>query len=182
MVRNREDPSAIPITEVDVTIRGTSPLVLLPLGVFKGQRLTEDVDRVDEARKLYRRCDGRDGFPAGGIKRSVLEGVHGLDSDTRQAVSAGMHILGEDETNMVALDGKYRGEVFDFVFKKPQRVVKMTLPVLDEWEAVFRIQYAEETISRESIKAFLGEAGKKIGIGHRRPQQGTFEVKKIVSV
>lgn len=182
MARKRGETSALPISEVQVTIKGTSPLVLLPLGAFKGHHLVDDDDRVEESLKLYRRSDGHSGFPAGGIKRAVTEAIAKLDLETRSSVDAGLHIIGEDETNMVVLDGEHHGEDYDFEFKKPKRTVTLTLPVLDEWTSTFRIQYLEETIGLKNVERFLEGAGQKVGIGHRRPDHGTFEVEKIVSI
>jgi hypothetical protein len=182
MAKKRGDSSALPISEVQVTIKGTSPLVLLPLGAFKGQHLTDDQDRVEESLKLYRRHDKRAGFPAGGIKRAVQESMKGLDLETRRSVESGMHIVGEDETNMVVLEGEHHGESFDFDFKKPKRTVTLKLPVLDQWRATFLVQFIGQSISRKHVEKFLGDAGKKVGLGHRRPERGTFEVENIVSV
>lgn len=182
MARKRGETSALPVSEVQVTIKGTSPLVLLPLGAFKGQHLIDDDDRVEESLKLYRRSDGHNGFPAGGIKRSVIEAVAKLNLETRRSVDAGFHVIGEDETNMVILDGEHRSEDYDFEFKKPKRAVTLTLPVLDEWTSTFRVQYLAEAIDLKSVESFLVRAGREVGIGHRRPDHGTFEVEKIVSI
>ena len=182
MAKKRGDASALPISEVQVTIKGTSPLVLLPLGAFKGQHLVDDDDKVEESLKLYRRRDGQNGFPAGGVKRAITEAIAKLDLETRRSVDAGLHIIGEDETNMVVLDGDHRGEDYDFDFKRPKRTVTLKLPVLDEWTSTFRVQYLGNTISRKNVERFLWDAGRKVGIGHRRPERGTFEVEKIVSV
>jgi len=172
--------SALSVSEVQVTIKGTAPLVLLPLGVFKGEKLVANHDKVEEALKLYRRHDGLLGFPAGGIKEAVITAVLKLDKETRAAVNSGFHIIGEDETNMVVLSGEYHGEPFDFDFKKPQRTITLTLPVLDQWSATFRVQYLSSSISLKNIEQFFGDAGRKVGIGHRRPVQGTFEITQVL--
>ena len=181
MARKR-DPSALKIEEIEVTVQGTAPLVILPLGAFKGRQVLEDADEVEHALKLYRRESGELGFPAGGIKRAVMEAIAKLDLDTRRSVESGMHVIGEEATNMVVLEGKHHGEDFDFDFKKPERTVTLKLPVLDKWECKFRVQYMGQTINRKLIEKFLGQAGEEVGLGHRRPDQGTFKVQKIVSV
>jgi hypothetical protein len=173
---------SLDVSEADVMIRGTAPLVLLPLGVFKGEKLVDSHDKVDESLKLYRRHDGKTGFPAGAFKQAVYEAVSSFDEETKDAVYSGFHVIGEDETNMVILSGKNHGEGFIFDFKKPKRTVLITLPVLNEWSSVLRIQYLKDSISLGKIKRFLGEAGRGIGVGHRRPEKGTFEISKVLSI
>jgi hypothetical protein len=181
MAGKRESPSGLSIKELEVTVQGTAPLVILPLGCFKDRTIDEDQDEVEQSLKLYRRADGDAGFPAGGIKQAVLEAVRSLDTDTKRNVAAGMHIVGEPETNMVRLEGKPRGEDFDFDFKRPKRVVTITLPVYDKWSCRFNVQYLGSSISRKDIETFFAEAGRRVGLGHRRPERGTFEVKKVVA-
>jgi len=182
MAKRREGPArGLPIQELEVTVAGTAPLVLLPLGCFKDRTIDEDQDEVENSLSLYRRHDGAAGFPAGGIKTAVLEAAKGLDADTRRHLAAGMHIVGEPETNLVRLKGTPRGEEFDFDFKRPKRTVTITLPVYDRWSCRFNVQFLDSSISRRDIEKFLAAAGKTVGIGHRRPEQGTFEVKRVAA-
>lgn len=181
MAKKRVETSALDISEIEVTIKGTAPLVLLPLGVFKGEQLVEHHDKVAESLKLYRRHDEQLGFPSGAFKTAVTVAVSKLDKETKAAVNTGFHVLGEDETNMAVLNGEHHGEDFSFDFKKPKRTVTLTLPVLDEWSATLRVQYMGSIISRKHIEQFLSDAGRTVGIGHRRPKQGTFEISQVVS-
>lgn len=176
------ETSAPSISELKVTIQGTAPLILLPLGVFKGEQLVDNHNKVEEALKLYRREDEQLGFPAGGLKQAVCEAVAKLDTDTKGSVYSGLHVIGEDETNMIVLEGEHHGEPFDFNFKKPKRTITLTLPVFDEWTATFHVHFMESTISRRNIEQFLRDAGSKVGIGHRRPDKGTFKIKQVVPV
>lgn len=178
----RMEMSALNTSELDVTVQGTAPLVLLPLGVFKGEQLIDNHDKFAEALKLYLRHDGKPGLPAGALKQCICEAVAKLDKDTRNAVDSGFHVIGEDETNMVALEGEPHGEDFVFSFKKPKRVITLTLPVLDSWTATFRVHFMTSIISRKNVERFLSDAGRKVGVGHRRPSKGTFKIKKVVPV
>lgn len=181
MAKKRVAMSALNISEIEVTVQGTAPLVLLPLGVFKGEKLVDHHNKVEEALKLYRRHDGLLGFPAGSFKAALIEAVVKLDKETRAAVDT-IHVIGEDETNMVVLTGEHHGEDFSFDFKKPERTVTLTLPVLDEWSAILRVQYVSSAISRKNLEQFLSDAGVKIGIGHRRPEKGTFRIAQITKI
>lgn len=180
MAKARGDPSAMQVEEFEVTIEGTSPLVLLPLGFFKNCPDDED-EQVERALDLYRREDGKPGFPAGGLKDAVLESCKKLDVDTRRRVASGFHIVGEDATNRVLLHGDSEGVDFDFNFKKPKRTVTRTLPQLDTWTCVFPVHLMTGNLGSKEFKKFLGVAGEKVGIGHRRPEMGTFKVTNIVS-
>lgn len=179
--KKRVEMSALDISELEVTVQGTAPLVLLPLGVFKGEKLVDNHDKFAEALKLYLRHDGRPGLPAGAFKEAVITAVTKLDKETRAAVDT-IHVIGEDETNMVVLEGEPHGESFDFNFKKPKRTITLTLPVLDSWTATFRVHFMTSIISRKNVERFLNEAGRKVGIGHRRPEKGTFKIKQVVKV
>mgnify|MGYP001818260833 CR=1 FL=1 len=165
------------ISEIEVTITGTKPLVLLPLGTFKGEKLVDNHDKVAESLKLYRRHDGQLGFPAGAFKEAVITAVANLDKETKAAVATGFHVFGEEETNMVALSGEHHGESFSFDFKKPKRTITLTLPVLNEWSAILHVQFVASVISGKNILKFLDDAGRRVGVGHRRPDKGTFEIK-----
>jgi hypothetical protein len=168
------------VEEFEVTIEGTSPLVLLPLGFFKDCPDDED-GQLERALDLYRREDGNPGFPAGGLKDAILEGCKKLDADTRYRVASGFHIVGENATNRVLLNGDSEGVDFDFNFKRPKRTVTRTLPQLDKWTCVFPVQLVTGSLDSKEFNEFLGVAGEKIGIGHRRPEMGTFKVTNIVS-
>ena len=180
MAKARGDPSAMQVEEFEVTIEGTSPLVLLPLGFFKDCPEDED-EQLERALDLYRREDGEPGFPAGGLKDAVMESCKKLDIDTRRRVAAGFHIVGEDATNRILLHGKPEGVEFDFNFKKPPRTVTRTLPQLFDWSCVVPVHLMTESLDAKEFKKLLGVAGEKVGIGHRRPEMGTFKVTNIVS-
>jgi hypothetical protein len=162
----------------EVTIKGTSPLVLLPLGVFSDRPDSEQA-QYERALFLYRREDGEMGFPAGGISSAVIESCKDLDKTQKVRVVGGFHVIGEEETNLVRVIGQPRMETFGFKFKKPLlRELLMPLPKFDEWRIVFQVQIHED-LKLDEFKAVLEDAGKNIGIGHRRPEMGKFEVEKI---
>lgn len=136
---------------------------------------------MEHALSLARLQDGRVGLPAGAVKKSVLESTKGLDTDTRNRVMSCFHVLGEQERNFVPLTGEPKEADFDFEFKKPKRTLTMTLPQFDEWSCTFDVQLASGSLSQKDLKKFLNKAGAEIGIGHRRPEMGMFEVVKMVS-
>ena len=163
--------------EYEVTLKGTSPLVLLPLGVFSDRHDSEQ-SKYELALFLYRREDGEMGFPAGGIASALIESCKGCDKSYKSRVMGGFHVVGEEETNLVKVIGQPQMENFDFKFKKPPRDFLMPLPKFDEWQIVFDVQIHED-LKLDEFKTALEEAGKNIGIGHRRPEMGKFEIEKI---
>lgn len=163
----------------EVTIRGASPIILLPLGTFSDRPETEEL-QYERALKFYRRNDGEGGFPAGGIKNAVQEVCSGFNAETKARIIGGFHVVGEAETNMVKLIGKPKMEKFDFQFKKPARTITLPLPRIEEWYCIFPLQILSDLMKRDEFKLLLEDAGRRIGIGHRRPEMGRFEVAKIV--
>jgi hypothetical protein len=181
MARNRGDPPDLEVQEVEVVVEGTSPLVCIPLGCFK--QLPEDADeQVEQALELYRREDGEPGFPAGAFKKAVMAACKDLDLDTRRAVAAGFHVVGEAGTNLVPLTvgkGDPSMEEYEFTFKRPKREVTRALPVFNDWRAALLVQFMPKMVPAKRLREFLDLAGAKVGIGHDRPESGTFQVKQF---
>jgi hypothetical protein len=181
MARNRDGPPDLEVREVEVVVEGTAPLVCIPLGCFK--QLSEEADeQLEQALQLYRREDGEPGYPAGAFKRAVMEACQAFDKDTRTAVAAGFHVIGEPGSNMVRLSGGKDDpsmEEYEFTFKRPKREVSRALPVFNDWQAVLSVQFMPKMVPAKRLREFLDLAGEKVGIGHDRPESGTFQVKKF---
>jgi hypothetical protein len=143
--------------------------------------MSEEADeQVEQALDLYRREDGRQGFPAGAFKKAVMDACREFDKDTRKAVAAGFHVMGEMGTNLVALRGGRDDpsmEEYDFIFKRPKREVSRTLPVFNDWSAELTVQFMPKLVPAVRLREFFDLAGEKIGIGHDRPDSGTFKVR-----
>jgi hypothetical protein len=179
MTRSRGDPPDLEVQEAAVTLEGTAPLVCIPLGCFK--QLPEDADaQVEQALDHYRRDDGEQGFPAGAFKKAVMDACRDFDKDTRKAVAAGFHVMGEMGTNLVTLRGGTEDpsmEEYEFTFKRPKREVGRALPVFNDWSAELTVQFMPKLVPAKRLREFLDLAGEKIGIGHDRPDSGTFKVR-----
>jgi hypothetical protein len=181
MAKARVDPYALKVDEYEVTIEGTAPIVLLPLGFFKDCPEDED-GQLQRALELYCRDDGEPGFPAGAIKESVIQSLKGVETKARQRIVGGFHVIGEEATNKIRLLGDPQKANFEFNFKKPERVVTKTLPQIDEWSCVFTAQVVRPQMTKKSLTDALNKAGEKVGIGHRRPEMGTFSVKTVKKI
>jgi hypothetical protein len=179
VTRNRGDPPDLEVREAEVVLEGTAPLVCIPLGCFK--QLPEEADeQVEKALELYRREDGEPGFPAGAFKKAVMDACKAFDKDTRTAVAAGFHVIGEPGSNMIRISGGKSDpsmEEYEFTFKRPKREVSRALPVFNKWQAVLAVQFMPKMVPAKRLEEFLNLAGAEIGIGHDRPDSGTFKVK-----
>ena len=164
------------IETIEVIIVGTKPLITIPLGCFKNQ--PEDaIDQLDQALELYELGGMQNGFPAGGIKRAMLAACKDYDKDVRNRI-AGAVIMGDPMTNLVPLEGESEGEEFEFTFKRPKREVKRTLPIFKKWSISFEVLFNSRDLSQRELLEILGIAGTTIGLGHNRPDNGTFAIAK----
>lgn len=55
-------------------------------------------------------------------------------------------------------------------------VARARLEIAPGWELAFRLEVTEDLISPPSLREFLEEAGRAVGIGDYRPRFGRFEV------
>jgi hypothetical protein len=163
------------IERIEVTIVGTKPLVTVPLGVFKDQPEGATA-QLEQALELYRIPDGGHGFPAGGIKRALLAGMPD-DKEAKTRIATAV-IMGDPIKNLVPLEGEPGEEEFEFAFKRPKREVSRTLPVFKKWSSTFEMHFDSNVVKTREILEALGRGGASVGIGHDRPNYGTFAVAK----
>lgn len=164
------------IETTEIIIEGVSPLVTVPIGIFKLTPDAENEQFVRAALELYRRADGEEGFPAGAFKDAILEAVRGeKEGVTKKAYS--VIVLGEEDTAMVSLKGSAKPEpvVFKFKIGKSKKERKVCLPRYAYWRATLRVMYDNSVVTDlKEIEWLLDKAGAEIGVGHGRPENGKF--------
>lgn len=126
--------------------------------------------------------DGKDWFPANGIKKAVVEAGYAVGI-ARSIIQRSVFIIGTTRRDYVEI--KYarivrrEDPVKVGPFGKRETDLRYR-PEYQNWSADLRIKYRADVISAEQVMLLLRDAGFSIGIGEWRPdrggQAGTFEV------
>lgn len=165
------------VETTEIVVEGVTPLVTVPIGIFKIMPDEEGELSVRAALELYRRADGEEGFPAGAFKDAILEAVRGeKEGVIKKAYS--VIVLGEDDTAMVSLKGSAKPvpAVFEFKIGKSKKEKRVCLSRYDYWRATLKVMYDNSVVDRKDIEWLLGKAGAEVGVGHGRPENGKFRV------
>jgi len=179
-------PERIDVRRISVRIVGDSPLIvhawspkakqmMLDKQMKKGTQAKEAKDpERDYEESRYRLEDGRDGFPAVGVKAAAIRGAKALGMVMTDARSA-FHIEGD----LIVIDGTPRMR---------EDMVRVGMGTADiryraeypTWSIALPITYNARTVSAEQIVAMLDAGGFGTGIGEWRPEKdgqfGRFHV------
>lgn len=196
----RIDLEPIKLRTVHVEIEGVTPLMVHKFS----QKIIEEIkakqggsasktkkktirkpeDEFNAARHTFVDEDGelRDGFPATGIKKAMIEAGYQYVDLTKVSIRYDLHINRElvaiegpppimDES-MVRLSGI--GRTADIRYR----------PLYDPWGMSIPITFKPDRLSVEQIVAMLSHAGFSVGLGEHRPEkdgnQGRFRVKDVL--
>jgi len=135
------------------------------------KREKRDIDNeVKEA--TYKTEDGKDGFPASGFKKGMVEVAPYLPNLDKKRIRGSVQIIG----NIVPL--KYKSKVVNQATVRINRGLSGDIrfrPEYREWSCELMIRFNESLISAEQVINLLNYAGFQIGVGDWRPDKnGSF--------
>lgn len=182
---------------LDVTIKGTSPLIvhawsqkalremLTSQQMTKEQkkkakenRAAKDPDAEFEGAKYV--VDGKDCFRTIAVKKAMVDAGYALGI-SRAVVRQAVFIEGDHFPIQFKRCEKREDTVKVGPFTNRQADLRYR-PEYSDWSADLRLRYREDMVDEAQLLALLQSAGFSIGIGEWRPQKdgqfGTFEVVK----
>lgn len=163
-------------------IKGLTPLLCNnPASMGKSNGVTKKKEYVaeDEAYKsAYQMEDGSFGFPAIGIRGSILKGCTGLKSGKFALTSLLSHIqvFGSDGGDLMQILDEDGNPATDYLIDSRRAVVQRNGIIRNRakfprWKVEFMIEFDEAYVPRaeETFTDVLENAGKKVGLGDYRP-------------
>jgi hypothetical protein len=186
-----------------VRIRGTAPLILnkfsekarrMMLDAQQGQKKIKETRNPEQDFKAasHRLTDGRYGFPAPGLKGSIVDAARYFNNNklTMELLKRAIFVHGEGSDMLVPLEGKEPGSIIAEPYMREDTVRNATgvadfrfRPSWDEWALTFEVVFVPNLLSFETVLALVDAAGIG-GIGEWRPSSkmsktgtfGTFEL------
>ena len=196
----------IKINEVEITIKGLSPLIVNNFSEKSKRQILEAQMKKPKEKELrnpiedgIRACywltpmpeeftqeafdkalkeGARFGFPAKGIKASIVSGAYRNDCTPDKVSLQGAFYI-EDEI----IEIKYKNLVIrnDYVRIAHGGTDVRFRPEFDDWEMTFKMRYNENRYSLEEIMNFINLGGFSCGLGEMRVEKGgnfgTYEIK-----
>ncbi|MEI6449164.1 MAG: hypothetical protein WCP98_04340 [Actinomycetes bacterium] len=173
-----------------VRIVGDSPLIchrfgekarkqMLDKQMKKAQQSKEaKVPDDDFAAARYITADGRDGFPAAGIKKAIANAFRFSDGMKKVEINGALHV--QPGTELLPIDGPPPVMREDTVKISMGTTDIRFRPEYRDWSMEFDIVFNGRAISPEQIVNLVNIAGFGIGIGEWRPERsgqfGMFHV------
>lgn len=203
------DLKPIQIKEVEVTIEGTSPLIvnnfneksrqqILDTQMKKAKKEKEPRNPIEDG---MRACywltpipeefteesfekalkeGARFGFPAKGIKASIVSGAYRNKLTTDKVSLYGAFLIPEELIEIKFENMKIRE---DYVRIAHGGTDVRFRPEFDNWTMTFKMQYNENAYSLEQIINFIDLGGFSCGLGEMRTEKGgnngSYKVKEI---
>ena len=135
----------------------------------------------------YRCEDGRYGFPAGGIKKSLTEAAHkdiGLD---KKLLRKALFVRPDDKiNNLIALETEDPIMREDVVRVGSGSTDIRYRPEFKDWAMTLNLEFNSRAISQESILNLVEIAGFGVGLGEWRPEKdgeyGRFAVDREFAI
>jgi|TARA_R110002012_G_scaffold8037_1_gene37356 hypothetical protein len=165
-------------------IRGISPLVQNRFYNKEGIRSAHAGDRTKNraprdpaaecANAAHKLTNGGYGFPADGLKGSVIEAAHIDIGLPKTLLKKSFFILADDPVeNLCALD--FEGEPI----MREDRVVigkgstdLRYRPQFDDWGIIVRCEFDADAVPPKTLLKLVNRAGFGVGLGEMRPQKG----------
>jgi len=184
----------IPTEDIQIPIRGTSPLVINRFSEKARQQMLDAMQGRKTPKKpkdpegdyqaaFHRLKDGRYGFPAIGFKAATVGGARFYGKDVpmtalRQFVFFRGEV-GEGGHQLVAIEGEPRMRQ-DVVRVGRGGTDLRYRPEFVEWHAKLLITYVTSALTRDSMVSLVDAGGLGVGVGEWRPEKGgdfgTYEV------
>jgi hypothetical protein len=118
----------------------------------------------------YHLEDGRDGFPAAGLKRAAMSAFRFSDGIKKVEIAGALHV--EPTQELVAIDGPEPTIREDAVRIAMGTTDLRYRPEYKTWAMEFGVLYNERAITAEQIVNLFNIAGFGIGLGENRPERG----------
>ena len=132
----------------------------------------------DFAAARYITADGRDGFPAAGIKKAIANAFRFSDGMKKVEINGALHV--QPGTELLPIDGPPPVMREDTVKISMGKTDIRFRPEYRDWSMEFDIVFNGRAISPEQIVNLVNIAGFGIGIGEWRPERsgqfGMFHV------
>jgi len=179
---------AIELRSLRVRIVGDSPLIChrfaekarKKIGDRHGQKAQQKEAWNPEAEfndARYRMADGRDGFPATGLKKAISNAFRFADGLKKVEINGALHVQPGQELVPIESDEPLMRED---VTRASMTTFLRYRPEYRNWSIAFDIVYNERAISAEQVVNLLNIAGFGVGIGEWRPERngqfGMFHV------
>ena len=173
-----------------VRIVGDSPLICHRFGEkARKQMLDKQMKRAQQSKEAkspeddfaaarYITEDGRDGFPAAGIKKAIANAFRFADGMKKVEINGALHV--QPGIELVPIDGPEPVMREDTVKISMGTTDIRFRPEYRDWSMEFDIVFNGRAISPEQIVNLVNIAGFGIGIGEWRPERsgqfGMFHV------
>jgi len=164
--------------EIQVTIKGTSPLLMHRYPMVGAEDLSKKRTGVPDWKSeaeaaLYK--DDRGGIyqPASHIEGALANAGRSFKITGKRGATYGKLVGSTVEVWPDAIPHKQTAYEIDSrpVVVQRARVIRYR-PRFDEWELDFTIRLLDEQLAMKTIKEILDHAGLYVGIGDFRPQRG----------
>ncbi len=193
---SRQAKAKITMTIVQVTIKGTTPLLqnrfnehAEQAGSTRAVLVSRGTPRQEAEKVCYLNKDGIHWFPGPALGRLMREagGNHKLKGSRKSArfvVPAAVLVL---DDAVLLRNAETKAFIKDFEVDSRPVVIPATKgrimrhrPRHDSWSATFNVRINEQILPIDFVQTLLTEGGQQIGIGDFRPEKGgpfgTFNV------
>ena len=148
----------------------------------------DDIAEEDAKRAEFHSYNDKEGFyiPTEHIRGALINAgamVKSKVGNSRKSMKnivAGMFFIAEEK---IRLPSEYEIDKRSAVNRNIKARIICIRPKWNKWEALFTLQVDNDTITKETIKEIISNAGKYIGIGSFRPTNngmfGRFELSSI---
>jgi hypothetical protein len=129
--------------------------------------------------------DGKDWFPANGIKKAMVSAGFALGIP-RSIIQRCVFVVGDTRRDYVEIKSARIVMREDAVrvgpFNKREADLRYR-PEYQNWSAKLRVKFRSDVITQEQVMLLIENAGFSVGIGEWRPeksgQAGTFQIRKV---